>query len=63
MFKLCKPLKTLNDVYMLNIWLSEAWVNLAMGKLQIVVVPKKIIVFNLSTVYRQMIDIITEISF
>lgn len=30
MFKLCKPLKTFNDVYMLNVWLSEAWVNLAM---------------------------------
>ncbi|XP_066919174.1 lysosomal Pro-X carboxypeptidase-like [Clytia hemisphaerica] len=30
MFQLCKPLKDINDVYMLNIWLSEAWVNLAM---------------------------------
>lgn len=34
MFKLCKPLLTFNDVYLLNDWLSEVWVNLAMGKLK-----------------------------
>lgn len=30
MFKLCKPLKDFNDVYNINFWLSEVWVNLAM---------------------------------
>jgi len=30
MFKLCKPLVGFNDVYMLNNYLSEVWVNLAM---------------------------------
>ncbi|XP_047127027.1 lysosomal Pro-X carboxypeptidase isoform X1 [Hydra vulgaris] len=30
LFKLCKPLKTFDDVYNLNNWFSEVWVNLAM---------------------------------
>jgi len=30
MFRLCKPLADLNDVFLLNNWLSEVWVNLAM---------------------------------
>lgn len=32
-FKLCSPLKTKENVTQLEYWLSETWVNLAMGKL------------------------------
>ena len=31
-FKLCTPLKTKDNVTQLEYWLSETWVNLAMGK-------------------------------
>lgn len=31
--KLCSPLKTKDNVTQLEYWLSETWVNLAMGKL------------------------------
>ena len=33
-FKLCTPLKTQSDVSQVEYWLSETWVNLAMGKLR-----------------------------
>ena len=33
-FKLCTPLKTQSDVTQVEYWLSETWVNLAMGKLR-----------------------------
>lgn len=32
-FKLCSPLKTSANATQLEYWLSETWVNLAMGKL------------------------------